>query len=174
VTLAFPKAAGGISLGWFQRDGTNFIVLDDNFVPQNAQRATVAGLVATAATPPFHGLVADFSLTNLYEALDSATGARLPREPNVQATLGLTHPFGAGALAYGVRAQIVGSDGDLTFGPSPNVYDAYTTLDAYLRVRLQKHAILTFRLRNFGDAQYAPVAGYPAPGRNYAIELSTR
>jgi len=174
VTLSFPKVAGGVSLGWFGREGTNFIVLDQNYVPQNAQRATLAGFVMTAASPPLHGLVADLSLTNLYQALDLASGARLPRDPNLQATLGLTHPFGPGAVAYGIRARIVGSDGGLTFGPSPDVYDAYTSVDAYLRVRLQKAAILTFRARNLADAQFAPVAGYPAPGRSFALELATR
>jgi vitamin B12 transporter len=174
VTLSFPKVAGGVSLGWFGRDGTNFIVLDQNYVPQNAQKATIAGIMVTAATPPMHGLVADVSLTNLYKALDIATGARLPRDPNVQATLGLTHPFGAGGVSYGVRARIVGSDGDSTFGPSPDVYDAYTSIDAYLRFRLQREAILTFRAGNLGDARFAPVAGYPAPGRTFGVELSTR
>jgi outer membrane receptor protein involved in Fe transport len=43
-----------------------------------------------------------------------------------------------------------------------------------LRYKLQRSAILTFRARNLGDERYAAVAGYPAPGRTFWLELSTR
>jgi vitamin B12 transporter len=176
VTLALPHLGGGVSLGWFARDGSNFIVLDSNFVPQNVGRASVAGLMLTAKAPPVAGIVAEASVTDVYRALDLTAGTRLPRNPVMQATFGLTHPFGASNLAYGLTAAIVGgtySPADTPFGFPPS-YNAYSTLDAYVRVKLERGAILTARVRNLGDDRYAPVAGYPALGRTFAVELSTR
>jgi vitamin B12 transporter len=176
VTLSYPSLGGGVSLGWFGRSGSNFIVLDDNYVPQNVQRASLAGIVATAATRAYDGVTVDLNVTDVYRALDLTTLARLPRNPVMQASLGLTHPFGSGRVAFGARARIVGSDGDDAFGSGPdvNVYDAYTSIDAYVRYKLAPQAILSLRSRNLADERYAPVAGYPAPGRTVWLELSTR
>jgi len=176
VTMALPHLGGGVSLGWFGRAGSNFIVLDQNYVPQNVDRASVAGFMLTAATPPFDGMVVKASVTDVYRALDLNAGTRLPRNPVMQGTFGLDHPFGASNLAYGIQAAIVGgtySPTDTPFGFPPG-YDAYSTVDAYLRVKLQPNAILTARVRNLGNDLYAPVAGYPAIGRTFAVELSTR
>ncbi len=174
VTISYPSLGGGVSLGWFGRSGSNFIILDDNYIPQNVQRASLAGFVGTAASRPFNGFTADLSVSDVYRALDLVTQTRLPRNPVIQASLGLTHPFGAGRVAFGARARIVGSDEDYAFGAGPPTYDAFTTVDAYLRYKLQRSAILTFRARNLGDERYAAVAGYPAPGRTFWLELSTR
>ena len=59
-------------------------------------------------------------------------------------------------------------------GPEPNSFDAYTDADAYLRYRIAKGAILSLRLQNAGDERYAPIYGYPAPGRTFFVELATR
>ncbi len=173
VTVGFASRGGDVSLGWFDRYGSNFIVLDENFVPQNAERAGISGLMLTVASRPFAGLIADASVTDVYRALNLVTGARLPRNPVMQATLGLTRPFGAGDVAFGIRAKVVGSDGDTAFGAGGNVYDAYTTLDAYLRVKLARDVVLSVRGRNLGDERYTPVLGYPAQGRTFEVELAT-
>ena len=177
VTIALPQFGGGVSLGWFARDGTNFIVLDPNFTPQNIGRASVAGLMLTAKSPPFGGMIAEASVTDVYRALDLGQMTRLPRNPVFQAVLGLNHPFGGANLAYGVNTAVVGSTfapADAPFGSRGNLYDAYSTLDAYLRVKLDRNAIVSLRVRNLGDQRYAPVAGYPALGRTFQAELSTR
>jgi len=177
VTLELPQFGGGFSLGWFARDGTNFIVLDPNFTPQNIGRASVAGLMLTAKSPPFAGTVAEASVTDVYRALDLGQMTRLPRNPVFQAVLGLNHPFGGANVAYGVNAAVVGSTfapADAPFGSKGNLYDAYSTLDAYLRIKLDRNAIVSLRARNLGDQRYAPIAGYPALGRTFEAELSTR
>ena len=175
VTLALPGLGGGVSFGWFARDGSNFIVLDNNFVPSNVQRASIDGLMLTAATRPYNGLVADLSLTDIYRALDLGMRTRLPHAPVMQATLGLTHAFGAGNVAFGVRAKVVGSTGDASFGAAgSSALDAFTNLDAYVRFKLERNAILSLRVKNGLDQHYAPISGYPAPGRTFEVELSTR
>ncbi len=176
VTLAAANLPGDFSLGWFGRDGSNFIVLDQNFVPQNIGRASVAGLMLTAKSPSFAGMTAEANLTDLYRALDLVANARLPRTPVMQASIGLTRPFGASNVAFGLHTNVVGGTyaaADAPFG-FPPAYDASTTLDGYLRLKLARNAIVTARVRNLGDARYAPVAGYPAVGRTIAVELSTR
>ena len=102
--------------------------------------------------------------TDLYLAFDQVTGARLPQNPVGQATLSLTHPFGNGPFAYGLTWVIVGSDGDDTANASPvaQTFDAYNTLNAYVRYKIAPHALLTLRGLNLG--QHAVRAGLRVPG----------
>jgi vitamin B12 transporter len=179
ATLSFPNVAGGISLGYFGRDGSNLIVLNPTtFAPYNASRVSVNGLQLTAATRPFHHLRATASVTDLYRAVDTSTGVRLPSTPPVVATLGVERPFDGGPFALGARVRVVGSSPDVpNFSGGPayaDPYDAYTTADAYLRYRFTRSAILTLRARNVGNERYAPLFGYPAPGRSFDVELATR
>jgi vitamin B12 transporter len=179
ATLAFPGVAGGVSIGYFGRDGSNLIALDPTtFIPFNASRVSVNGLQATLATRPFHHLQASASVTDLYRALDTSTGLRLPSTPPIVATLGLERPFDGGPLAFGARIRVAGSSPDVpNFGGGPpfaDPYDGYSVADAYVRYRVSPGAIATVRARNLGNERYAPIFGYPAPGRSVELELATR
>jgi vitamin B12 transporter len=179
ATLAFPHFGGGVSLGYFGRDGANLIVLDPTtFVPFNASRVSVNGLQFTIATQPYNHLRVTANLTDLYRAQDTSTGLRLPSTPPIVATLGIERPFDAGRLAFGAHVHVVGSTSDVpNFGGGPpfaDPFDGYTTADAYVRYQVSKYAILSARTSNFTNERYAPIFGYPAPGRTYEIELATR
>ncbi len=178
TTVAYETGRTTVSAGWFDRNGSNFIVDDPvTFVPYNAQRAETAGLVFTATTKPIPGIVVQTSFTNLYRALNVTTGARLPFNPVGQAALSISHPFaGADRLSYGMRWGIVGSDGDDRANVTPLVgsYDAYDRLDAYLRYKIARDTVLSVRGFNLGNETYAPIFGYPAPGRSVQVEISTR
>ena len=179
ATLAFPNLGGGVSIGYFGRDGSNLIVLNPTtFAPYNASRVSVNGFQLTAATRPLHHVRATASVTNLYRALDTSTGLRLSSTPPVVALVGLERPFDGGPFAFGFRVRVVGSSPDVpNFNGGPpfaDPYDAYTVADAFLRYRLAPHAILTLRARNLGNERYAPVFGYPAPGRSFEVELATQ
>jgi len=50
----------------------------------------------------------------------------------------------------------------------------YTRIDAYARLRLAPHALLSLRGNNLGNERYAVIAGYPLPGRAFFLDLSTR
>ncbi len=122
-------------------------------------------------------MVADLSFTDLYKALNLSTGARLPQNPVGQATLSLTRPFGHARYSYGLRWRIVGSDGnDAYFVPPPlsGTYDAFDSLDAFVRYKLAPQAVLTLRGFNLGDEHAAPIFGYPLPGRRLFVELATQ
>jgi vitamin B12 transporter len=178
TTIAFDAPHATFSAGWFDRNGSNFIVLNPTtFVPFNAQRAQTAGVVLTASTKPFAGIVAEASFTNLYRALDVTTGARLPGNPVDQTSFTIAHPFlGDERFSYGMRWGIVGSDGADKANVTPLLgsYDAYDRLDAYLRYKLAKDTVLTVRGANLGNETYAPLYAYPAPGRSIQVEISTR
>jgi vitamin B12 transporter len=179
ATLEFSQLAGGVSFGYFGRDGANLIVLDPaTFIPFNASRVAVNGLQLTLATPPLGGLHLTASVTDLYRALDTASGLRLPSTPPFVATLGIERPFDGGTLAFGARVRVIGASPDV---PNPNggpplddPYDGYTNADAYVRYRITKAAVLSARVRDLTGARYAPLFGYPAPGRTLEIELATR
>ncbi|HEV8019920.1 MAG TPA: TonB-dependent receptor [Candidatus Lustribacter sp.] len=183
ATLTLP-IAGALSLGFFGRDGANLIVLDPaTFIPYNASHVAVNGLQFTVAAPPLAGVRISASLTDLYRAVDTTTGLRLPSTPPITATLAIERPFDGGPLAFGARLRIVGSTPDVpnidpvTFASGPpfaDPYNGYTTADAYVRYRVAKSAILTGRVSNFTDARYAPIFGYPMPGRTVTVELATR
>jgi vitamin B12 transporter len=178
ATVAFEAPRATLSAGWFDRNGSNFIVLDPTtFVPFNAQRAQTAGVVLTASTKPIAGIVAEASFTDLYRALDVTTGSRLPGNPVGQTSLTIARPFlGADRVSYGMRWGIVGSDGadKANVTPLNASYDAYDRLDAYLRYKLARETVLSVRGFNLGNETYAPLFGYPAPGRSFQVEISTR
>jgi vitamin B12 transporter len=173
VTLAAPNAGDGVSFGIFGRNGANLIALNPvSYVPYNVSRASLTGLQLLGTTRPFDHLRFTGSVTDLYRALDTVTGARLPSTPPIVATVGLERAFDGGPLAFGLRARIVGSTP--TDGPQPNPYDAYTDADAYVRYRVANNVILSVRAVNVGDERYEPIYGYPAPGRTIFLELATR
>jgi len=179
ATVALPHVAGGASFGYFGRDGANLIALDPTtFVPFNAARVAVNGLQFTIAAPAFDHLRITASVTDLYRALDTSTGLRLPSTPPIVATLGIERPFDAGRLAFGARLHVVGSTPDVPNfsggAPFADPFDGYTVADAYLRYTVSKSAILSARTRNLTNQRYAPIFGYPAPGRTFELELATR
>ena len=178
ATVAYESKRGSLSIGWFGRSGSNFIIsAPPLYVPSNAEHAQVAGIAVTAQSKPIAGFVADASFTDLYRALDTDTGGRLPNDPTGQASVGISKPFGADRLAYGVRWTIVGSDGAdkaVVAPPLRGTYDAFDSADAFLRYKLADHAILSIRGFNLGNSHDVPIFGYPAPGRRLYAEFSTQ
>jgi vitamin B12 transporter len=179
ATLSFPHVAGGVSFGYFGRDGSNLIVLDPvTYVPYNASHVSVNGLQFTLTTRPIAHLRVSLGVTDLYRALDTTTGLRLPSTPPITASLGIERPFEGGRFAFGATLNVVASSPDV---PNPSggasladPYDGSTVANAYVRYLASPHAVLTVRGQNIGNARYAPIFGYPAPGDSLQIELATR
>ncbi len=172
---------GGVSLGWFNRYAINLITLDQNYVPQNTARASIAGFVANARTKPRNGFSATLGITNVYRAVDLSPGAannRLPFEPAFIATLGLEHPLGTGRFGFGAYAIAYSSHNQTVYDASGNAADANvagpSSVNGYVRWRMAPRAILSLRALNVGNDQQGGFAGYPAPGTTYVLELSTR
>lgn len=179
ATLAYEApGGGGISAGYFATEASNYIVFDlVKFVPLNDEHASIAGLTLGLHAPVYRGVRTTLDFTDTYRALNRADGSRLPRDPVLTTILNVEKPFEASRVAYGLRARIVGtglSNGSDRAANATATYDAYTKLDGYLRYRVAPMAIVTARVFNAGNQTYAPVFGYPAPGRTFALELSTR
>ena len=173
LTLSSERVLGGAALTLFGREATDLIALDPahDYLPENIAKASVRGLQATVRTRPYHGVLASLSVTDTYRALDlSGPAARLPFDPVFSASLSLDRPLAGGALGFGASANVFGPHRE---GTALN-HDGQTTVDAYVRARLAPDAILSLRARNLGGERYAPILGYPAPGRTFSLELATR
>lgn len=178
ATLGYDAGSSSLSLGWFERSGSNFIVFTaPAFIPYNAQRARTQGLALTANALTLFGAHVALSFTDIFEAEDLGKNVRLPDVPNGAATLSITRPFGTGHFAYGARWLVAGTNGEDAANLPPPItgtYDAYATFDAYVRYRLAPNAIVSLRGFNLGNQQSAPLFGYPALGQRFYVELATR
>jgi vitamin B12 transporter len=173
VTLQSSAFLGGATLGFFMRDASNLIQLDSLYVPQNVAQASLRGLFATLRTRPYHAFVTTLSVTDTYRAQNVSPGAgatRLLFNPVFVSKLGLERAFAGGGYSLGAQANIFGPHEESSgFNP-----DGQTTVDVYLRGRLSRETIVSLRARNIGNERYETVLGYPAPGRTFEVELSTR
>jgi len=182
ATLAAPALWGGVSFGWFTTSGSNLIVSPPpNYIPENVGRASIQGLSLDVATPRFHGYGATLDVTNLYRAQDLDTDARLPgRGPVFAVGLGLHYlaPPSSRFDGFKIAAQTQGpqESPDPYLAPIYAVYQpsTFTVINAYLGYRLTPLLLLTLRGYNLGNDRYAMYAGYPMPGRSFAIELRSR
>jgi vitamin B12 transporter len=182
ATIAAPSFWGGVSVGWFATSGSNLIVSPPPaYIPENVGHASIAGLTLGVATPPSHGYVATLDVTNLYRAQNLDTQSRLPgRGPVFAASLGLRYvaPPRSRFDGFKIVAHTQGpqENPDPYLSPVYAVYQpaTFTTVDGYLGYRLAPQLLLTLRGYNLGNDRYAIYAGYPMPGRSFAVELRSR
>ena len=190
LTLTDSRMLGGVSLGWFQNRTNDLIVpvlLDPatfTYGPRNVDHAFIQGLTLDARTPAFGGFTTSLNVTDLYRAGDLDAQTRLPNDAAISANLRLDYTAGdSGALdAFGIVLHAQGARGYVD--PGQPLFDqpaAYTTLNAYARLRAGRDAFLTLRGYNLGNERYAAlggfggsVNGYPMPGRSFVIEVSAK
>jgi vitamin B12 transporter len=178
VTLTAPSLLDGTSLGWFSTAGTNLIVLDEKFVPQNVGHALIQGFTFETRTRPRNGIFARFNLTDLYRAQDLTTGTRLPsRGPVLQSNLELGYVGAPKASIESAAILLHTAGARASVDNTLPLFDqavGFTRVDAFVRIRAGSGLLVTLRGFNLGNERYAEVAGYPLPGRSFALELSTR
>jgi vitamin B12 transporter len=183
ATFVVPGLGGGVSLGWFTTSGTNLIVSTEanNFIPENVGHASIQGVILDAKTAPMHGYVASLNLTNVYRAQDLDNNSRLPgRGPVFAATVGLRYiPLPTSRFdGFGISLDSQGAQeaADPFLGAQYAQYQpsSYSILNAYAGYRVAPKLALTVRGFNLGNDRYAIFAGYPMPGRGFAVELRAR
>jgi outer membrane cobalamin receptor len=183
ATLDAARVLGGASLGWFVQTANELITVNPAFdysLPPgaanepliNEQQSSTGGFILDVASPAFDGIAGRVGVTDTYRALAYNAGAPAARLFHVpvfalSVDLGYTGPQSAPLAAAGVVAHTVGAldtmgDGD------------FTTLDAYVRLRVNPRALLSLRAYDLGNKRYEEEAGYPMPGRSFALEVSTR
>ncbi len=187
ATVTDSTAIGDVSLGWFTNHTNDLIVpvlvlsIPSKYVyiyqPQNIDRAVMQGLTLDLKTRPYHGLSTTLDVTDLYQALDSSTGSRLPNDAVFAVNLGLQI---AGALkgtfaGAGISERLVGNRGPVDY-TQPSFFQpvAYASLNAWVDLRIDPRLDLFVRGYNLGNERYADVAGYPLPGRAFALELRAK
>ena len=182
ATLVAPSLWGGVSFGWFTTNGSNLIVSPPPaFVPENVGHASIAGLLFSAATPSVRGFVANLDVTNLYRAQDLDTGSRIPGRGAVFAVgLGLKYVPAPGSRFDGFKivahTQGPQESADPFLSPAYAVYQpaTFTDVDGYIGYRIAPQIVLGLRGYNLGNDRYALYAGYPMPGRAFALEVRSR
>jgi outer membrane cobalamin receptor len=197
LTLTDARMLGGVSLGYFTLAGNNLIAVNPAFnfsAPPgpsnepviNAQHASIAGLTLDARAAAHRGFTATLAVTDLYRALDlTSVARRLVGRPVFSTSLALEYAApspGEPRAAFGLIARSMGARGSVpAFGSiDPTQFAAaYTTVDGYVRMRVSRGELVSLRGRNLGNERYSAIAsppfgGFPAPGRSFAIELSTR
>lgn len=182
ATFVLPTLLGGADVSWYTTAGSNLIVsYPPSYIPENVGHALIQGLSFDVRTRPLHGYRASLDLTDLYRAQNLDTNTRLPGRGAVfAAALGLSYvaPARARFDGFGVTVTSRGpqeaSDPYLPSSDAAYQPAAYTTLDAYAGVRLAPTLVLALRGYNLGNERYAIYAGFPMPGRAFALELRTR
>lgn len=189
ATIVAKNVLGGTSFGWFTTNGSNLITFDlATFMPQNVQRAAISGFTFSTKTKPAFGYTATLDVTNLYEANDLRTGARLDaRGPVFKArtTIVYAAPARSNWDSYGILATTEGARGYVNYAlPTFDQPVPFTRFDAFLSYRIAPRAILSLRAWNLTNQRYAefgsfdqsssPYDYYPLPGRSFSIELRTR
>jgi outer membrane cobalamin receptor len=171
VTLSDDRILGGASIGWFVQNGRDLISYDAAAnTDVNISQSSIAGYILTLATRPLHGVTAKLNLTDTYRALDLTTEAvRLTYRPVIVSNVEIAYaPMRQNVLdAIGFVAHSEGLRDPA--GALP-----FTRVDGFLRVRVAPRALISVRAINLGNEQYQTVAGYPAVGRAFTVDLATR
>ena len=171
VSLVADRLLGGASLGWFVQNGRDLITYDAQAnTDVNIARSSVAGFILTLATRPLNGVTAALNVTDTYRALDlTARAVPLTYRPVIVSNLEVAYtPPRRGAIdAVGLVAHTEGLRDPA--GALP-----FTRVDGFLRLHLAPRALLSLRASNIGNEAYQPVAGYPAAGRSFSVDLATR
>jgi len=195
ASLQDSRLLGGTTLAWFDNAARNLILptcvqfcdvatnppnVFPVYAPQNIARAHIAGFTLDTRTVPLNGYSVSLSATDLYLAQNLTLQTRLPDDPVFSVTLGLQYngPSNAFVRSAGVSERVVGerTGGVGPIDPTQPLFfqpAAYSDLTAFASFRLSARAALTLRGFNLGNERYADVAGYPMPGRTFAVELTT-
>ncbi|MBV8639019.1 MAG: TonB-dependent receptor [Candidatus Eremiobacteraeota bacterium] len=178
ASLRFDDILGGTTLTWFTNYTHDLIIANpnDNFAPENVAQARMQGFTLETHTLPMHGITVRVNATDLYRAEDVYLGTRLPNDPvftvnTLLAFQGSARGFLAdGGISIRTAGQRQPFDPTLPLFAQSN---AYTTSDAFVRLRVMPRTLLALHAYNFGNEQYAEVSGYPMPGRTFTVELTT-
>jgi vitamin B12 transporter len=191
LSLTDSRILGGTTIGWFTNRTNNLIVptpvkagttcIEDatsfTFEPCNVGHAFMQGFTLDARTPRYRGFTTGLNVTDLYRAEDLDTQTRLPNQAVIAANLRLDYTGDSTSAldSWGVWMHISGARG-LVDQTQPLFAQpvAYTTVNAYLRVRAGRDLLLSLRGYDLGNERYAAVGGYPMPGRTLLVEVSTR
>lgn len=151
---------------------TDMIRPDASFVPQNIARAAITGgslELAGRFSPDLDGVIN----TTITRAVDDSTGEQLLRVPWVMASAALHFHLAGGTLS--VLATYVGSRPDVNPATFTRIdTPAYVVANLRYALGAPEQGQWLIGVDNLGDAQYEPIAGYPAPGRTVFVAFAEK
>jgi vitamin B12 transporter len=163
--LTHFRGAHELSVTTFQNRIRDLIVLDANFIPQNASRARITG-VETEWSWSTTEWRASAAYTWL-RALDEETDLQLPRRARDSLRLDLDRDLDRASLG----ASVVGQGRRFDDRNNTVELPAYATLDLRAGYRLNPEWTASATWTNVLDRDYETVAGYPQPGQAFNLEL---
>lgn len=179
LSLVDSHLLGGATLGWFTNRTNDLIQYNLNtFTLDQISHAFIQGFTLDLRTPQYRGISSSLNITDLYRAQNVETGARLANDPVIAANLRLDYIAGTSSTfldSLGFSVRLAGDRGYVNHAaPLFDQPAAFTTVDAYARVRAGRDMLISLRGYNLGNERYAAVGGYPMPGRSFVLELSTK
>lgn len=191
VSLSDAHVLGGATFGWFTNRTSDLIVptpvkagttcvadpASFTYEPCNVGHAFMQGFTLDVRTPRLRGFTSALNVTDLYRAQNVDTATRLPNQPAIAANLRLDYTGSASSVldSWGVWMHAAGARGYVD-ATQPPFYQpaAYTTANAYVRIRAGRDVLLSLRGYNLGNERYAAIGGFPMPGRAFSLELSAK
>jgi vitamin B12 transporter len=174
ASISFPRSPITPTLTFFDRAADDLITFNSQFVPLNAGTAHFQGSTFSLKTRPLKRITTTFSLTDLWNATQVASGVttRLDYEPVLSSTLDVEREVSPNGMGFGLAAHITGPHTESYAGPGN--FGGYATADVYTKFRLTSHSYLTARVKNLANEQYGSYYAFPQPGRSYRVEWATR
>lgn len=170
--LDYHQDWGSLSLVGFHTEYSDRI---GGFPLENVASAIVKGLEASVIVTP-----ADSTLISVsYTGLDSTDGDgdRLIRLPAHKIVINGEQMFGwvrVGAESTTELGRLDSRFDPVTFVPEQVRLDDYSLLNVYLNAEPVPGLMMTARVNNILDEEYAHVLGYRTPGRNYSLSARYR
>ena len=166
--LTHFRGAHELSVTAFENRIRDLIVLDANFIPQNASRARITGVEAE-----WSWITGDWRASAAYtwlRARDEETNLQLPRRARDTLRLDLDRDLDRASLGASVIGQ------GRRFDDRNNTIElpAYATVDLRAGYRLSPQWTASATWTNLLDRDYETVAGYPQPGQAFNLELRGR
>ena len=168
---------GGRDMHWginvFRTEIDELIALDENFVPQNVEEATIDGVELTSTALDVDGWRLQASATwqdPVAKGLDGAEDTKLPRRPQRKFTFDADRDIGRGSLGLTARHESSRFDD----AANQTEVDAFTLIDLRVGYKVARNVQLRGSIENVGDVEYQTVEGFNNPGRTFFVRLEYR
>lgn len=164
--LYWESTTANLSLVTYQNTVSNLIVLDQNWIPANINRAQLTG-----ATLAGNVRIGNWNLGGSYDHLDPVdrtTGKQLGRRAKDTGTLRASYGI-AQNWQVGSEVQLVGRRFDTA--SNTRALGGYGIVNLFARYALSKDLSLEARANNLGNKDYETAYGYRMPPATFFLSL---
>ena len=167
VGLKYNRSNCSRQISIFKRDGDDFIAVKDGFFT-NFNSVTIEGLDFSSNRIINGNWEFGFNYTYL-DAVNDENGERLGDIPYHQFDLSLKYKLNN--IRVNLNNSFLGSRID---GASGNELSSHFISDLKISNNLTENTELAVEINNLFDREYEVVDGYPMPGRNFMVNVSTK